>query len=465
MLGTLKSRVLLVLVVWLAAAQLASLWLYARKHEEAATLLQDALVADRLALTTRLLDGVSETERRRLVEKLSSPLFEISAEPATSAKQQTIEGARPHIFEHLVGLFLDRPDHWGIQTTHTSTPSAQSHTLLKTLSDKLNIGPHHLPAGTLDEIRPVGRIDTEIATSNGILISARTPLLSVSPFSIWKLWAPLSALLLSVLISGAWVLSRATLPLATLADAAERLGHDIHARALPERGASEVQIATRAFNAMQARIKRLVEDRTAFAAALAHDIGTPITRLMLRLDDLPDGDTRSRMAGDVEQMQRMIQATLNFARMDFQAEAEETFDLATLLHSIADTLSNEGNVVHVHAPPKLLVTTRPVTLRRAMVNIIENAIKYGGDATITLREPVSGRVTIVIDDHGPGIADALKEEAFRPFRRLTEDPSTEGTGLGLSVARAIARSLGGDVTLENRAPCGLRVQMSFRQTM
>lgn len=464
MLKSLKSRILLILVAWLAVSHIASLWLYARKHEEAATLLQDALIADRIAVTTRLLEGADAAERTRLLKRLESPLVKVTARQAVAASAPIVEGTRPHTFEHLVGLVLDRPDHWGIRTEHSAfDASTSSESLLEMLSKTLNVGPHHLPEGTLEEIRAIGTIATDIATENGLLISVSTPLLSVSPFSALKLWAPLGAMLLSVLLSGAWVLSKATKPLMVLSNAADRLGTDIHAAPLVERGASEVRTAARAFNMMQARIKRLIEDRTAFAAALAHDIGTPITRLVLRLDELPDTEVRSKMASDIGQMQRMIQSTLNFARLDFQAEPIQTFDLATLVHSIAAEVSDGAGTVRVSAPPELQIQTRPIMLRRALVNITENAVRYGASAHIHVDGGLgkSGMVNISVDDQGPGIPQELHEEAFRPFRRLDEEGPVDGTGLGLSVARSIARSLGGDVVLANRSPRGLSVRLSL----
>jgi signal transduction histidine kinase len=464
-LQTLKSRVLLVLVVWLALSHVASLWLYAGKHEEAATLLQDALIADRVALTTRLLDGADADERNRLLKRFQSPLVNVTVREAAVPPAPVIEGTRPHTFEHLVGLFLDRPDHWGIRTEHGTVDAkvAQAN-LLETLSATLNTAPHHLPAGTLEDIRAIGTIATDIAMPGGLVISVSTPLLSVSPFSIFKLWAPLAAMLLSVTLSGAWLLSRATKPLMVLEKAAERFGRDIHAAPLVERGAREVRTAARAFNVMQDRIKRLIEDRTAFAAALAHDIGTPITRLVLRLDDLPESDVRNKITSDVAQMQRMIQSTLNFARMDFQAEPSERFDVVTLVHSIASDVSDGTGTVRVHAPPELAISTKPIALRRALVNITENAVRYGKTAVITVArgDQKTGMLDISVDDAGPGIPSHLHEEAFRPFRRLCDDEaSIDGTGLGLSVARSIARSLGGDVTLENRPSGGLRVSVSI----
>lgn len=464
MLKSLKSRVLLVLVVWLALSHLASLWLYARKHEEAASLLQDALVADQIALVTRLLDQSSEAERARLLAILSSPLVKVKRGEQPFVQSRVVEGTRTHLFEHLVGLFLDRPDHEGIKTEHRLAGAGDaSLTLMATLSATLNPAPHHLPAGVLEEIWSTGTVRTGIALSDGATIEFATPLLTVDPFSFLKVWAPLAAMLLSVLLSGAWMISRATRPLLALARAADRLGTDIRAAPLQEVGALEVRTAARAFNVMQDRIQRLVEDRTAFAAALAHDIGTPVTRLVLRLDDLPESEQKARIASDIGQMQRMVRATLDFARMDFEAEASERVDIVALVQSIADDMTDAGADMRVEAPQHLTIVTKPVVLRRAVTNIADNAVKYGHGAVIRVSKPVDhpARLEIVIEDRGAGIAPHLQEEAFRPFRRLDapDGEMVDGTGLGLAVARSVARSLGGDVNLTNRTEGGLRVTL------
>lgn len=465
MLKTLKSRVLIVLVAWLALSHMAGLWLYARKHEEAASLLQDTLLADRIAVTARLLEDATTEERQRLLSRLTSPLVTVVRLDSAPASLEAGEGTRPHYFEHLVGLFLNRPTHDGLRTTHRPTgKSSAERSLLAMFSEAMNLEPHHLPAGSLDEVRTSGSVTTEIGLKDGTTIAFATPLLTVSPFSALKLWGPLLAMLFSVLLSGAWMMSRATNPLMTLAKAAERLGIDIHSAPMPERGALEVRAAAHAFNLMQARIKRLVEDRTAFAAALAHDIGTPITRLFLRLEELPESETRNKMASDIGQMMRMIQATLNFARSDFQAEPSEQVNLESLLQSIADDMVDVGARVTTAGLVPVQMFTKPVALRRAVTNIVENAVKYGAGAKIAVSAPVDRtNVLIVVDDEGPGIPIELHEEAFKPFRRLGDDPDIDpnGTGLGLAVARSIARTLGGDVTLANRVEGGLRVTMSI----
>jgi signal transduction histidine kinase len=296
----------------------------------------------------------------------------------------------------------------------------------------------------------------EISLSDKTWLRFATPLLTVTPFSLSKIGPPLAAMVASVLLIAAWVLHRSAQPLTQFAAAAERFGTDVHAPPLAERGPYEVRTAAHTFNLMQERILRLVEDRTALAAAIAHDLGTPITRLQLRAHEIEDERMRDQVLADLEQMRRMITATLAFARSDVTIEGTSTFDLASLIQSLCDDLADLGHEVAVDGPARLTVNSKPLGLRRVLSNLIENAIKYGGRARIAFADS-NKSIEIRIDDDGPGIPDHLKEEAFKPFRRLLAPGSpVEGTGLGLTIARSIARALGGDVALSDRSTKGLR---------
>jgi signal transduction histidine kinase len=464
LLNSLKSRMLLVLMLGLLLSHFLGLWLYARKHDEAASLLQDTLLAERIALVTHLLETTPQGEQEQLVKKLSSVLVKVQPGGTVGGGEWHIFESRPHLFEHLLGLFLNRPSHEGITSEHQPANRSDRRSLLSMLSAELNPAHRQLPERTLEDIVKIGQMKTEVQLTTGSSITVTNQWLGVSPFSIAQIWAPLGAVLIAVFLCGSWVIARATQPLTDLANAAARLGGDIRAAPLAISGATEVQSASRAFNAMQERIQRLVEDRTAFATALAHDIGTPITRLLLRLEELPPSDVKKDIERDITHMQRMVRATLDFARSDFNAERTEIVDVADLIGDIAAAMSLAHRRLSVRVPPGLTIQTRPTRLHRAISNIAENALKYGGEATIAARifENPS-RLEVRVEDRGPGIPKHLHEEAFRPFRRLVErsDASPSGTGLGLSIARSIARSLGGDVTLQNRQEGGLRATLSI----
>lgn len=275
--------------------------------------------------------------------------------------------------------------------------------------------------------------------------------------------AAFAVMSLSVALLSFWAVRRLTRPVAQLAAAAERLGRDVQAPPLPEEGPREVRLAAASFNTMAARIRRFVEDRTAMLAAVSHDLRTPITRMKLRAEFIEEAELRARMLGDLDEMERMIAATLAFARDDAAAERPVPLDLAALLRTIADEANDVAGreAVAVEAPAHLAVPARPLALKRALSNLVGNALSHAGDCRVRLVPAVDGAVRIVVEDDGPGIPEAELERVFEPFRRLDAARTrpgahaTSGAGLGLPIARGILRAHGGDVVLANRAPHGL----------
>ena len=305
-------------------------------------------------------------------------------------------------------------------------------------------------------------MQTEIKLRDGSWLRFDAPLLSVSPFSTWKFGASLLVGLLSVMLAATWVMVWWTQPLTAFARAAERLGRDINAPPLSEQGPSEVRAAAQAFNRMQEQLRRLIDDRTQLAAAITHDLGTPITRLRLRAEEIESEENRTKILEDLAQMQRMIGATMDFARQDLIVEPYEPVDLSSLLQSLCDDLADMGHQVVLEAPSHTIAQLRPHAVRRALSNVVENAVKYGKRASVRLTETQSGS-TIFVDDDGPGIPEGLKSEAFKPFRRLEQQSQehVQGTGLGLTVTRTIVREHGGDIELINRPEGGLRVVIAL----
>lgn len=273
------------------------------------------------------------------------------------------------------------------------------------------------------------------------------------------LWFVLSAVAMAPI---AWIFARRLSgPIKVLADAAERLGRDPRATPLVVEGSAEIGIAVAAFNDMQERLRRYVEDRTAMVGSIAHDLRTPLTRLRFRIESAPE-DQRAKMASDIDQMEEMISATLAFVR-DATRPAERTpLELSSLLESLCDEMAETGARTEVERSDKVVLEGDPMALRRLFSNLLENAVKFGGRARArVIREP--SHAVVEIDDDGPGIPAADAERVFEPFYRREPSRSrqTGGIGLGLAVVRSIARGHGGDVSLVNRTGGGLtaRVQL------
>ncbi len=267
----------------------------------------------------------------------------------------------------------------------------------------------------------------------------------------------ITALLLAPVV---WLMARRlTRPIRVFAQAAERLGADPDAEPLNPSGPSEVRTAIAAFNDMQASIRQHMRQRTQTIAAIAHDLRTPLTRLRFRAEQAPD-HLRDRMAADVEEMDALIAQAMAFVRGEQQAERREPLDLAKLAADCATGFAETGTDVRFEGATALPVLGDPAALRRALTNLIDNAVKFGGSArVVTMREGDLAVVTVA--DDGPGLPDDELETAFEPFHRGERSRSrqTGGTGLGLTVARQAARAAGGDVSLSNRAGGGLEARL------
>lgn len=269
----------------------------------------------------------------------------------------------------------------------------------------------------------------------------------------------ISMLLLAPLV---WFMARRlTRPIRVFADAAERLGADPDAEPLTPSGPSEVRTAIHAFNDMQASLRDHMRRRTQTVAAIAHDLRTPLTRLRFRAEQAPEA-VRDRMAADIEEMDALIAQAMAYVRGEATPERREGFDLAELAEDCAIGFSETGADVSFSNGAALAVEADPASLRRALANLIANAVKFGGAARVRALT-VEGRAVILVDDDGPGLAESELETVFEPFQRAERSRSREtgGTGLGLTVARQAARAFGGDVTLTNRPGGGLTARLSL----
>jgi signal transduction histidine kinase len=279
------------------------------------------------------------------------------------------------------------------------------------------------------------------------------------PSPRWALPSLLSMGVMAVALSliVMFMVRRITRPMAQLAAAAEGLGRGEAVTPLLEQGPLDVRQATRAFNQMHDRLQRFVQDRTRMLAAISHDLRTPITSLRLRAEFVEDEEERVKILETLDEMQRMTEATLAFAREEAAREDTRTVDLGALTESLCEDLIEMDLDVAFAGAPKTPYPCRPLSLKRAIRNLVENAVAYGHRARVAL-EGTGDEFRIVIDDDGPGIPEADFERVFAPFVRLEESRSREtgGIGLGMAIARSIARGHGGDITLANREGGGLR---------
>jgi signal transduction histidine kinase len=262
-----------------------------------------------------------------------------------------------------------------------------------------------------------------------------------------------------------WVTWTVNHPLDRFARAAERVGVDVHSPPLAVHGPPELQRAIGAFNEMQVRLQRLLTDRTLMLGAISHDLGTPLTRLRLRVET-DRADDKTKMLADIEAMQIMLTSALSFVRGVDDAEPREVVELDSLLQTVCDLVSDLGGNVSYGAPTRSNYYCKPQAMLRALTNVVTNAAKYGGAASVTLQRIADRGFVIEIQDDGPGIPDGEKTKVFEPFYRTDEarESDRQGMGLGLSIARSIILAHGGTIELRDREPHGLNVHIFLPAT-
>ncbi|HVZ06906.1 ATP-binding protein [Rhodopila sp.] len=314
---------------------------------------------------------------------------------------------------------------------------------------------------------PFGRVVMGLRLPDGTWLNIADHLDPLRPWHSPTFLVAFVLMTLAAAVLTLWTVRRLIAPVRVLAEAAEALGRDVNAPPLPETGPSEVRTAAIAFNTMAMRIRRFVQDRTELLTAIGHDLRTPITRLKLRAEFVEDDEQRAKILADLEELEAMVSATLAFGRDARSTEPLSPIDLAELLRTIVDEVGDAWpsaqEVLRYEGPSHLTLQVRPLSLKRAFVNLVANAVHYGGGAVVRLSTPRFDSVVVEVEDEGPGIPAAEIDRVFEPFHR--GDPSrsreTGGVGLGLPIARNIFRAHGGDVTLVNRAPRGLKATVTL----
>jgi signal transduction histidine kinase len=302
---------------------------------------------------------------------------------------------------------------------------------------------------------------------------------------LWDLgWRIVGVALLGLVVVG-WM----TRPLRMLADAADEFGAGLVRAPLPERGPLEIRRAAQAFNRMQDRIRQFVDERGRLLAAISHDLRTPVTRMRLRADQVEPPELRERFLADLDEIRDLLSTTIDFVRSTDSREATASVDVTALLESLAEDcrdlqMGQMGQIGHTGqigqighmgqtghtAPPQVRITlhgaaegrpthiqAQPLALKRCLSNLLENAVRYGGGQVDIEVRDADDMLSVAIRDRGPGLPEQYTDKVFEPFFRVehSRNRQTGGSGLGLSIARNIARQHGGDITLANREGGGL----------
>ncbi len=449
---SLWARLFLLLIVSLLMVQLTAVWMLLYDREERAYRIFGPAAAKQIAGIVNFLETITDEERYRLVQALDVPPtrvfldepwgFTVSHEVLGSSKNS-------NYFYKLLQSQLDRYHAISVRTTSPSVSDISVKTIAgdSRLSNTMRL---------MTIITKVRLLDGQTVTFHYLapedVLSWPTRAVVISAIML------LSVLLIS-LFSVVWM----TRPLLILAKAADELGRDIDSQPLPETGPIEVARAAHAFNTMQARLRRYLDGRASVLAAVSHDLKTPITRLRLRSELLDNEALRTKIESDLDEMESLVNSTLEFMRSGESHEAYTLVHLNALMESIIDDMETLGAEIVLKGHISHPVNIRPLDLRRCLVNLLNNAFRYAGNPLEIHLESSATQLIIRVLDHGVGVPEKDLERIFEPFFRLENSRArkTGGSGLGLSIARNIVRNHGGELILCNRPEGGLEARVEL----
>jgi signal transduction histidine kinase len=461
LLRTLFSRLVVVMLVVLVIAQILSLAVHMHERGELLSQASGMQSAQRIADIVRLLESLNPAERRRIVEVLSTPpvTIRLDPKPFTVRERDPDRLARAALFKAMLGRFLG--DGRVIVAVTGSAPFKPG--AMRGVKGPEWRGAWMGPGAAMHYGAQSGfSFIAQVRLDDGMLVTfdSRQPAQTASwPYRLLlSLAVLLTAVILVSLIAVRWI----TRPLKQLSDAAEALGKNIDRAPLDEDGPLEVARAARAFNTMQSRLVGYIRDRTRVLAAMSHDLKTPITRLRLRAELLESPQLKRRFIRDLDEMESMVGATLDFLRGLENGEAVKPVDIMALLESLQADRLETGDEVRIEGKLVAPYPGRPQALKRCLGNLLDNAVNYGKSAVVIVDDDTS-RLEIRVQDHGPGLPHSELEKVFEPFYRTehSRNRETGGTGLGLTIARSVAEAHGGSLVLFNRPEGGLEARLTL----
>lgn len=463
---SLFARLVLVLLGGLIVAQLLSFAIHMQDRGELLLQASGVQSAQRVADIVRVLESQEPATRRKILRVLSSPALLVSLDgiPISPSSQAGLPGNRAEMFSMMIRRFLG--DGWPIETivadsapTALIDPRGSGGAFPHAMHGPFN-GAMHAPA------QPGFSFVSQVRLHDGTVVTFDARQSGEAAGLPFRMLLSLAVLLAAVVVLSLVAVRWVTRPLNALADAADELGRNIHRPPMEESGPLEVARAARAFNTMQIRLTAYLRERTSVLAAMSHDLKTPVTRLRLRAELLGDPPLRRKFTGDLEEMEAMVAATLDFLRGTAGSEAAQPVDMMALLESLQADLSEVGSQIRIEGQVVRPYTGQPTALKRCVRNLLENAVKYGQASSVVVDDN-DDRLQILVRDEGPGIPEAELERVFDPFYRVEGSRSRDsgGTGLGLTIAKSIAESHGGRLALLNRPAGGLEARLTLPRTL
>lgn len=467
------GQLALLLILVLLAAQIITIAILAGERQGALRSAGLENVLQRVADAYTLLADTSDPERQeRILRALSSPSLRLSIDPSPYLPDDRAPAMTKRLVEELAvprarvrtAMEADENDcRQDRRSDHREYRDRERH---DDEDDEDHEDDEHRedddPRDDRHACPPVLGVSVALASGQWFNARARPP----APTWLWLKATLTSVGITAVLLTLTLLLAirRILRPMNRLSRAAHAFGRGEKVR-IPETGPEDVREVTRAFNQMQYQVGRAQEDRARLLAALAHDLRTPITSMRLRVEMLPESEDRDRLLDSLREMQHLAEATLDFIRGS-TIEQHRHYDLATLLDSLCRDLQEMGLAVNYEDSPRTVLQGQPEAAKRALRNLIENAVNHGRQAEVRL-ETTEQDAVITITDQGPGIPEAERERVFEPFYRLEQSRSREtgGAGLGLAIARTLIRGMGGDIRLgagPDRRGLEVSVTLPFR---
>ena len=468
---SLFGQTLLILLAGVIVSHLAGWWIYSSDREQAVRTVGGFAAAQRISNLTRLVQEAPGDWRQRIVEALSDQTLRVSlsAQPPSTAladdDSPVAEAIKSFVVEQL-SLGAERAPRVSASLPEGSMFAGWhrifDHRPMMEPAPMMGRGPMMHGFGAFGHFGGFGDLQVSVPLLDGQWLTFATVLPERGPAVSRQFLVSMGLMGIIILAVSVWAVRRVTAPLASLSTAAERLGNDLNAPPIPESGTIETRQASRAFNTMQARLQSLIDNRTRMLAAISHDLRTPLTLLRLRTENVEDTSEREKMLTTIAEMDSMVGATMQFARDEATIELRRPTDVAALVQSVVDDMADAGLPVTMDPAQSIVVDCRPDALKRAIRNLIDNAVKHGELAQVAVNlAPES--IVITIEDQGPGIAEQELERVFQPFYRIdaSRNSETGGIGLGLAIALSIIQAHGGVLALVNRKAGGLRASVTL----
>lgn len=468
---SLFGRLLLVLGFGLLLAQAASALINLAERDRLLTRSFGMQSAQRIADIVALLDGLGPAERSRVLAVFSSPplVLSLSDVPRVAAGDPPSRPAQMFAVRLRNALGEGREVRVAAREAYVVSPQADQSSGRRRpgmgagmgMDHPMGMGPGMMGPGRAGGTPPaVLRTEVRLLDGQWAAIDHEQPP-TPSPLPL-RLAASLAVLLASVLLLSYVAVRWVVRPLRHLTLAADAFGRDLERAPLPETGPLEVRQAARAFNTMQQRLAEFIHERARVLAALSHDLKTPLTRMRLRAELLDDDELRTKFESDLGEMQTMVAQTLEVLRGLGDQGHRVPVDVNAVVASLEADQAALGRALRVQGRAQAPWTGVESLLKRCLGNVVDNAFAYGGAATLRIEDSAQ-QLVICVDDPGPGIRETDLEKVFEPFHRLeaSRNRATGGTGLGLGIARNIARSFGGELVLRNRALGGLTATLTL----